>query len=47
MNPKTKEKVQIDNSKLFAPDAKENLIKEFLEFANKADASKVEENKAE
>ncbi len=47
VNPKTKEKVQIDNSKLFAPEAKENLVKEFLEFANKTDAPKAEENKAE
>lgn len=34
-NPKTGEKIHIDNGKLFEPEAKENLIKEFVAFAVK------------
>jgi len=33
LNPKTKNRVQIDNAKLFTPNAKEELIKEFTAFA--------------
>lgn len=44
VNPKTKEKVQIDNNKLFAPDAKKSLVEEFLKFAQGTNKA---ENKAE
>lgn len=33
LNPKTGNKVLVDNSKLFTPDAKEKLIEEFMTFA--------------
>ena len=56
VNPTTNEKVHIDNGKLFAPDAEEELVKEFLAFTadskkaeeadtNKADADKAAETK--
>ncbi len=45
VNPKTKEKVHVDNAKLFAPEAKKDLVGEFLNFA-KAGEDKAE-NKAE
>lgn len=34
-NPKTGEKIQVDNGRLFEPEAKENLIKEFVAFGVK------------
>lgn len=46
LNPKTGERVHIENEKLFAPDAKENLVKEFVAFAVKnAGEDKAEEAK--
>lgn len=36
INPANKEKVQIDNQKLFEEDAVKKLTKEFMEFAEKA-----------
>ncbi len=43
LNPKTKNKVLVDNSKLFIPNAKEELVKEFMIFARENNVSKAEE----
>lgn len=45
LNPKTKVKTQIGNEKLFTPDAKENLIEEFMIFARQNPIKTEEETK--
>lgn len=45
LNPKTKVKTQIGNEKLFTPDAKENLIEEFMTFARQNPIKTEEETK--
>ena len=35
INPKTNDRLLIDNQKLFTEDAKKELVKEFMEFVNK------------
>ena len=45
LNQKTKVKTQIGNEKLFTPDAKENLIEEFMTFARQNPIKTEEETK--
>ncbi len=48
VNPETKEKTQVDNNKLFVPNAEKGLIKEFLSFVKKDsnDSKKTDEANA-
>jgi len=44
INPETKEKVLVDNSKLFTPEAKKELVKDFLAFADKKKDAETDDN---